>query len=60
MVEELKELECIGMPAFDAHLQVEVLVVAPVLCFIGEKSSGIRNHESSRSRVQNVLQDLHG
>ena len=53
MVEELKELECIGMPEFDAHLQVEVLVVAPVLCFIGDnpRASEIMNHLGPGSKM---------
>lgn len=52
IVEELKRLEMDGFKTFDAFLEKEILVVAPVMCFIGDnpRASEIMNHLGPTSK----------
>lgn len=51
-MKELKQLEEHGVEAYDAFLKKEVLLVAPVLCFIGDnpRASEVVNHLGPGSR----------
>ena len=53
LVEKLKLLESNGVQAFDAHLQVTVLVVAPVICIICDnpRASEITSHLGPSARM---------
>ena len=53
MVEELVMLEQNGTKAYDAHDKKEVLVMAPVLCIIGDnpRASEITNNLGPGSRM---------
>lgn len=52
VVEELKVLEEVGIEAYDAGLQTDVLLVAPVLCVICDnpRQSEIMNHLGSTAK----------
>ena len=53
IVKELNALEVEGVVAYDAYLQREVLVIAPVLCFICDnpRASEITSNLGPGSRV---------
>ena len=53
IVDELKLLETDGIVAFDAFLQVKVLVVAPVMCVICDnpRASEVTNTLEPSSRM---------
>ena len=53
IVAELKTLESEGIVCFDAHLQKEVLVVAPVLCILCDnpRASEVTNTLGPGSRL---------
>lgn len=53
IVEELKQLECDGVEAYDAHLKTKVLVVAPVMCIICDnpRASEVTNNLAPSSKM---------
>ena len=53
LVQELNILEKEGFVAYDAFLQEDVLVVAPILCFLcgNPRASEITNHLGPGSRL---------
>ena len=53
LVKDLDMLSTTGCVAFDAYLQQSVLVLAPILCMIGDnpRISELLNHNGSNARL---------
>lgn len=53
IVQDLLDLELHGITAYDAHLQEEVLVVAPVMCVLSDnpRHAEIMNHSGPSANL---------
>ena len=58
IAEQLLQLEREGMVVYDAHLEREVLLVAPLLCVICDNPPSIRGSEPPKGSCIQVLQNV--